>query len=276
MTFSTAEQRSTDGLDSSSRSRFPFRLGLWAAVVIVFIVQVAAMFWVGNPPPVKPIDVPAAPKIHLAAKGAEELLALQDPTLFMLPHRDNFSGEGWLKIAPKVFQPTNWSEPPQPLPLPLEQLGAEFAAYMETNPPPPFQPRVSSGLEIAEADVAPMPPIASSSTVRVEGDLARLRLLTPVHLPPQTNADVLKNTVVQVLVDARGNPFSPVVLPGGSSGSGDVDALALTNYVKALRFEPAETAALGTVLSDKMTEGKLIFEWQTMAPAPTNAPTANP
>jgi hypothetical protein len=117
-----------------------------------------------------------------------------------------------------------------------------------------------------------MESISTPSTLRVEGDLSRLRLLTPPQLPPQTNADLLTNTVVQLLVDARGNPFSPIVL--SSSGSPAADAMALTNFAKAVRFAPAQAAALGTVPPDTMTMGKLIFQWQTIPPGPTNPATS--
>ena len=245
---------------------------MWVAVALVFVAQVAVVFWVGNPPPLAPLEVPAAPVINLSGSGSEELLALQDPTLFVLPHRDNFSGDAWLKIPPQKFTPTNWSEPPRPLPLSAERLGAAFVTFMQTNRPPRYQLALESD---TPNDPSPLtPPIPVSSAIRVEGDLARLSLLTHFRLPPQTNSELLTNTVVQLLVNAEGHPFSQVVWSG--SGSAEADALALTHYAKAVRFAPAQEAALGTVPGNKMTVGKLIFEWQTVPPAPTNGPSANP
>jgi hypothetical protein len=121
-----------------------------------------------------------------------------------------------------------------------------------------------------------MQPISVPSRLRVEGDLAQLRLLTPLHLPPQTNADILTNTVVQMVVDAQGYPFSSVILAGQGSGSSEADQMALTNFSKAIRFAPVEEAGPGMIAPDKMISGRLIFEWQTVPPVPTNAPTTNP
>jgi hypothetical protein len=247
---------------------------MWLAVALVFVAQVAVILWVGNPPPVPPLKVPAPPVVHLSGSGSEELLALQDPTLFVLPHRDNFSGDAWLKIPPQKFTPTNWSEPPRPLLLPIEQLGTAFVTFMQTNRPPRYQLALESGMETGPDDTSVAQSISVPSAMRVEGDLARLSLLTHFRLPPQTNSELLTNTVVQLLVNAEGHPFSPVIWSG--SGNADADALALTNYAKAVRFAPAQEAALGTVPMDKMTVGKLIFEWQTVPPAPTNGPSSNP
>lgn len=247
--------------------------GLWLAAILVFAAQIGLLFWVGNPPPFKPPAPPPGPKIHLDADGSQEWLSLQDPTLFVLPHRENFSGAAWVKIKPLEFTPTNWDEPPRPLPLAQEQLGATFTEYMQTNLPPRFQPELNAGSGFADVNVPTMESISVPSAMRVEGDLANLRLLTPLRLPPQTNADLLTNTIIQLLVDSRGNPFSTVILSG--SGSVQADAEALTNYAKAVRFQPAEQAEVGSVPSDKMTLGRLIFEWQTKLPAPTNSPTAN-
>ena len=63
----------------------------------------------------------------------------------------------------------------------------------QTNPPPLFQPRIDSGLDTAEAAAPPMPSLSVPSRLRVEGDLARLQLLTPLRLPPQTNSDLLRS-----------------------------------------------------------------------------------
>jgi hypothetical protein len=274
MISATAEPQTADGPDYPNRKRVGLRVGMWIAVALVFLAQVAVVFWLGNPPPPAPLKMAPPPVIHFSGSGSEEWLALQDPTLFVLPHRDNFSGEAWLKIPPQKFAPTNWSEPPRPLPLPMEQLGAAFVAFMQTNRPPRYQLALESGLDAMGGNSTQMVSISVPSALRVEGDLARLRLLTPLRLPPQTNSELLTNTVIQLLVNADGYPFSPVILSG--SGSAKADDAALNNYAKAVRFAPAQEAALGTVRGNKMTVGKLVFEWQTIPPAPTNTPPLNP
>lgn len=262
-------------LSAPDRKKLVLRPGLWLAVALVFAAQVGVVFWLGNPPAATPAPRTAAPMIHLAGKDWQELLTLEDPTLFVLPHRNNFSGAVWVKNTPQPFEPTNASESPQLLPLPPEQLGATFAAFMETNPPPRFQKEM--GLQFGDLNgprTVSARPIPVPSMLHVEGDLARRRLLTPFQLPAQTSSDVLTNTVVQVLVDALGNIFSAVVVAG--SGNADVDALALTNFAKNARFETIKAAAPGTVLPNIVTFGKLIFEWQTVPPPPTNTPPLSP
>jgi hypothetical protein len=262
----TAEPQS----GAKRRSRAPTRVKRFIAIGLIFAAQVGILFWLGNPPPRKTSPVPQVPVIHIGDRGLQELLAVQDPTLFILPHRDNFSGEAWLKIQPQKFSPTNWTEPAQLLDLPREQLGSAFVAFMQTNLPPRFQPRIDSTLGASEAGPAPLPSISVPSRLRVEGDLARLRLLVLPHLPPQTNSDLLTNTVIHLVVDAQGTPYSSVIWE--RSGSQEADMEALTNFAKVIRFAPPEAAALGAVPADKMTSGKLIFEWQTVPPLPTNAP----
>ena len=259
----TAEQQG----GSNASHRRGVRLKLWIAVGLVFAAQVAIVFWMGNPPASKRLPPPPVPVIHMTE--ASELLALQDPTLFVLPHRENFSGAAWLNVAPRNFSPTNWTEAPRPLELPEQQLGAAFVAFMQTNRPPRFQPRIDSGLDTPDAP--PLPSISTPSRLRVEGDLTRLRLLTPLRLPPQTNSDLLTNTVIQLVVDAHGIPFSSVILT--RCGNDGVDKQALTNFAKAVRFAPPEAESLRTVVPNQMISGKLIFEWQTM---PSNAPPVNP
>lgn len=271
MTSVTAAQRAAAGTRESTGKKIRLRLGLWVAVALVFAAQVAVLFWLGNPPPAASSAPPPAPIIYLGTNQWDELLALQDPTLFILPHRNNFSGAAWLVVSQHPFEPTNWSEPARPLELPAEQLGAAFATFMETSSPPEFHPRVGPQLDLmdlADLDLAPMHPILVATTVRVEGDLAARRLLTPVELPAQTNSDfdVLPDTEVQLLVDAQGNAFSPVIVAGGKNS---ITNTAL-NYARNVRFEPVKAAAPGTALADAMTFGKLIFKWQTVAPVATN------
>jgi hypothetical protein len=248
---------------------------MWIAVGLVFAAQIAVLFWLGNPPPARSFHPTAAPKFSLATNRWNEMLALQDPTLFALPHRNNFSGAAWLKIPPQDFQPTNPGEPTQPLPLSREQLGATFAAFMQTNPPPRIQMDIAAGLGMIDLLHMPPPhPIVTASTVRVEGDLKKRRLLEPLQLPPQPSADVLQNTEVQMFVDALGNTFSPVIV--AKSGNDNVDAMVLTNFAKNARFEPLKVNGRRSAPSETMTFGKLIFEWQTVPLPQTNAPAAYP
>lgn len=271
MISATAEPQSANESHQSPRRRV--RVGLWTAVAFVFALQVALAFWLGNPPAVKPVAPSTGPVIRMSADSSRELLAVEDPTLFVLPHRDNFSGEAWLKMPSQPFPTTNWNEPARPLDLRVEQLGAAFLAFMQTNLPPHFQPRLDSGLDFAEAPPMSMQSISTPSTLAVEGELGRLRLLTPVHLPPQTNSDLLTNTIVQLVVDAGGRPFSAVVWSGSGKPDADADALQIA---KSLRFAPPQASAVGTFPPDTMTLGKLVFEWQTVSPAPTNAPSTTP
>ena len=270
MISATAEPQSAGKSNPPQRRRM--RLGLWAAVVFVFVAQVALVFWLGNPPPVKPATPSPGPVIRMSGESSRELLAVEDPTLFVLPHRDNFSGEAWLKTPSQSFPTTNWSEPARPLELPIEQLGATFMAFMQTNVPPQFQPELDSALDPGMQS-PPMPSISTPSTLVVEGDLARLRLLTPLYLPPQTNSDLLTNTVVRLVVDAIGRPFSEVISSGCGKPEADTNALM---FAKMLRFAPAEAPAFGVIPPDTITLGKVVFEWQTIPPAPTNAPSTAP
>jgi hypothetical protein len=267
MTSATAEP--DDGPGAPLRSAF--RLKHWIAVGVVFGAQVLFAFWLGNPPPPKTVNLPPVPIVHLVAAGDAVLLALQDPTLFILPHRDNFSGDAWMKMKDLTYAPAQWTEPVRPLELPKEQLGAAFVAFMQTNRPQRFQMRIDLTRDTAAVDSAPLTPIAMPSRLLVEGDLAQLRLLAMPKLPPQTNADLLTNTVINLVVDGKGQPFSAVI--SASSGKPEADLDALNKYAKALRFAPREEAALGVVPANKTTAGRLIFEWQTFA---SNAPPANP
>jgi hypothetical protein len=270
MTSAASEKENS----ADCRRRATSRLKIWLAIAVIFAAQVALTFWLGNPPPAKHFQPPIVPTVHMADNRSQDLLAINDPTLFILPHRDNFSGDAWLKMEPRKFSPTNWTEPARPLELAKAQLGAAFVAFMQTNLPPRFQPRIESSLDTGEFGDQPLAPLSVPSRMFVEGDLAKLRLRMPLHLPPQTNSDLLTNTVIRMVVDAQGFPYSAVLWAG--SGNDSADAWALTNFAKRVRFSPPEAEALGTVPTNKMVSGKLVFEWQTVPPPPTNAPSGNP
>lgn len=240
-----------------------------ALVVVVFAAQVALIFVLGEkhfPPPATATD---APQLVLA-DGADDLIALGDPTLFALPHAGDFAPAFWGRppVAPPASFPR--AEPVLPPLLAAEDLGTVFIRFMQTNvfgsPQNDFKPapRLSE-------PVAPLLPLfARNSSLRIEGELARRKLLDPVTLTNWPYADVIAPSQVQVLVDADGGVLSAVLLPPDNSADaashyGDADQRAL-EIARGLRFAPAPG----------LTLGRLIFNWRAVPPSATNPPGAAP
>ena len=245
----------------------------WLTLVsLVFAAQVALIFALGEKKFLPPPAVTNVPQLTLA-DGSSELIALDDPTLFALPHANDFASAVWRQM-PVAPQPSfRWTEPPGELQSPAhENLGAVFTRFIQTNPfaAPPLdfkpEPKLSE-------PVLPLPPVfAEYSTLQISGDLAQRRLLNEneIHLPSLTFNDVLAPSKVQALVDAEGKVVSAVLLPSenpietlGRTDKGDTNALA---FARGLRFSS----------SSRLTVGQLIFDWRTVAPPATNSPAAAP
>ena len=248
----------------------------WGFVALVFAVQLGLIFWLSGKSATRPRPPGSVPSLHLAGNAASDLLALSDPTLFALPHRQGFSGLAWLNIPQPPFRSFDWSEGPRWLQLSVQRLGAAFEGSSETadfNPPAsPARPEP----ELTIAEVGPLPSEPAHSRLRLEGDLAGRRLITPIELQPEQHTDLLTDSVVQIVVNSAGRPISvPVLL--SSSGSQEADA-------RALRI--ARTARFGAISSDgpgratnpvaDLTWGKMIFEWHTVPKQPTNSPSTGP
>jgi hypothetical protein len=241
-------------------------------VALVFAGQVGLIFVLGEkqfPPPRAMFPHGGIPHLTLA-DSSNELIALNDPTLFVLPHARDFASVVWDQM-PVVPQPSFcWMEPPGDLPLAVENLGAIFTRFMQTNqfaaPALDFKPEPAWS-----APVLPLLPVsAGNSTLHIEGELAQRRLLTPVDLPSLPYPDVIGPSKVQALVDAAGSVFSAVLLPpdnamevAGRPDVGDTNALQIA---RSLRFAPAS----------RPTVGQLIFDWRTVVPPATNPPAAAP
>ena len=164
------------------------------------------------------------------------MLALNDPTLFALPHREASPGpEPWRTPRPESpsFQ---WPEPTNSLLLAVDQLGATFNRFIETNGFDSLQIPAKPEPNLTLPDLPPVAVSAEQSALRLEGGLAQRRLITPLALRSFTNLDILSNSVVQIVVDADGRPVSPPTLLSGS-GSRDADQDAL-DTARAARFEP--------------------------------------
>ncbi len=264
----------------------------WGLVALLFAAQVAFIFGLSDGGPILPRKPAAAPRLRLAGPAAADLLALTDPTLFVLPHSNGVSGPAWLRSPRLEFHPFDWSEPTNWLALPLEQLGAAFDQFIQTNQ---FSSLQIPLLPQPESRLPEPPPLASSaepSTVRIESGLAATgsagtgsasvpagtnpparRLLTPLPLRPWPFTDLLTNTVVQILVNAEGQPVSVALL--SSCGLKDADQYALAQ-AKAARFESLSDSGTESLThpTARLSWVRLIFQWQTLPMPPTNSAAA--
>jgi hypothetical protein len=235
----------------------------WLTVVaIIFAAHVAIIFAFGDRKQIVPRAVKNVPMLKLA-DDSDELLALDDPTLFALPHLEGFAGPGWLETPRVQFHRQDWTEQPRWLPLPAENLGATFQQFMRTNF---FASRALDFKPEAKLSAPPPvePALAQSSTLQIAGELAQRKLLNEINPPSLPFNDIIAPSIVQVLVDAAGEVVSAVLLPpensveaAGRADIGDTNALRIA---RALHFAPAKT----------LTVGQIVFNWRTIPMTTTN------
>ena len=234
-------------------------------VALVFAAQVGFIFALGERQFGSPRAAVNVPTLKLA-DDSDELLALDDPTLFALPHVNDFASAVWLQMPAEPQPPFRWAEFPQPPPLTADNLGAVFRRFMRTNqlaaPPLDFKPEP----KLSEP-VLPLPPaFAANSTLQIAGDLAKRKWLNPISLTNWPYADVIATSRVQVLVDEAGDVVSAVLLPSdnpeeAASHYNDADQYAV-ELARAARFAPAS----------HLTVGRLIFNWRAVPPPAPNPP----
>lgn len=249
----------------------------WFFIALVFSVQVGLIFWLSDKSQARPRRPGLVPALRLAGNVPADLLALNDPTLFALPHRQGFSGLAWLRIPRPPFRSFEWSEDPRWLQISVQRLGAVFGRVMEPDDQNslPTLARPVPQLTIGEI---PLPRADTGrSLLRLEGDLARRRLSTPISLPSRSSGELLTISIVQVIVGANGRLASvPILLPPGS-GDKDADDYAL-RQVKTARFDPVTTSEPGRSSNPvtHLTWGRMVFEWHTVSVPLTNPPPAGP
>jgi hypothetical protein len=262
-------------MNATSAGPRPWSRSRWfISILLVFAGQIGLLLALRSRTPMVP---PApAPKLSISvATEPDEILALNDPTLFLLPHREGFSGEAWRKTPRLEFQPADWSERPRPLPWTGQPPGEDFAISIRSNAVTGFQP-FAIPEPGPEPEYSPDEPMATNSTVRIEGALKERRLLTRFTLRSWPNKDLLTNSVVQVQVDARGDVFSAVLLAPPSDQRSAADRLAL-ELAKRARFEPVQPVGPGRMKSSapELMTGTIIFEWHSLPLPPTNSPAAD-
>jgi hypothetical protein len=247
-------------------------------VFVVFTSQLALIFWLGDRNLFHAQKETSGPALTLSGNSKSEMLALADPTLFALPHQQNFSGPAWLNFSPTPRLPANSIDSGDSTPpLALNGSGDDFAEFIATNRFNSFQHLSKPEPALTVARLPSRDALPFKSSLRQLEGLASRRLLSPVDLPSwsvRTNAmkdpDILASTVVQLCVNADGKPVSVALV--SSSGLQDADKFALQQSL-GLRFEPVAGAGAET-LNNPLTHlswGQLSFDWLTV-PAPTPSP----
>jgi len=248
----------------------------WLTTIgVVMAGQVILIFLVSNRVAPRPSHPTQRNRFEMVTEPAAqqrlgELPWLDDPARFALVSQHGFSGPIWLSLPRFQHQAMEWSEPPRWLTQDVSRLGAAFAFAPGAGTPSP----VAS--EKPPASFGGLPafttPIITNSTLRVEGPIARRRLLTPFDLPAWPHTDILLPTLVQVVVDPQGTVVSAILmggasLLGGGSGLAAADRRAL-ELARAARFEPFAPDATNSGL----TWGVMMFQWQVVTPPKTPPP----
>src|SRR5438046_3355104 len=176
------------------------RRSWWLFALLILAVQVGLVFWFSDysSPPVR--RTRPGPSLHLVTATPSELFTLNDPTLFALPHPRSFSGQAWLAMAPIPYRSFQWTSELEWLSLPVAQLGAGLAKFLQTN-------RVETSYGLASPDPQLVQPPPSSlaglprkSTLRIEGGLRARKLLSAIDPPSWPHIDLLTNTVIEIVV----------------------------------------------------------------------------
>jgi TonB family protein len=208
------------------------------------------------------------PFLHIGGNALtdEQLIKLtggRDPTLFALPHPHGFSGSAWLKFQPGIPARSNWSAPPEWLPLPVAQLGGTLREFVTTNRRP--EETLLSALRVPKTLEARLPgePALTKTSIHIGGPLAARRLLRAPALPGVAHHDVLKNTVVALAVNGEGVVESVSI--SGTSGSPEADEQAL-ELARRFEFQPLALREAQAREAAAPTLGRVTFTWQLLPP----------
>ena len=247
----------------------------WGWVVLVFLVQLILIFSLGEIAPRRPRAPAPGLTLRLAGNTSAELLALRDPTLFVLPRPQGLARPTGLNTPRAGAQAVTWPEPTNYPPPALDEPGAAFTRFVASNAFDAARPPATPPPRLTLPTLTPQPAHPAQSVVRLEGGLAQRRLITSLDLPSQTNRDILRGSVVRLLVGADGVPRSVTLL--SDSGSPEADRVALDQAREArfapLNHSPASSAPDPTA---DLSRGQMVFLWHTVPLPPAKPPTANP
>jgi hypothetical protein len=256
-----------------------------AAIAIVFAIHVVLIFIFGARKPDRPVPTQHAPSLALVDGAPENWLALNDATLFALPGNNGFAASMWTEVPPLDIHKRDWTEEPHWLILSnsvqVAGLFTGFQSFVKTNRFAAVHFDFNLPPQITEPATPTQPPLATGSTLQIQGQLAARRLLTPVRLPSWQDTGIDAPSIVQVLVDAAGNVVSAVLLPQDTMTPANQWEPPLNHLIPAdqwavalartLRFTPlGSDGAAGSNPMARMAIGQLIFNWKTVPVLTTN------
>lgn len=230
-------------------------------LVSVFVLQLVWLFAFGRPDAASQANVSVSTTFRMVARtlpaGVFDGLLVTDPTLFVLPSRDSFSGPAWLNVKDMDFSPAEWNEPPSWLRLKHEALTATFNSHVDRN----RKPLMQATDKPAPYEPEPSLPVATSRNTRVMLDNSianRLESKRP-ELKAWPHSEPLDHSVVEMGIDELGRVVTVRLLHRSGSPAADQAALRTAS---SLAFAPSA--------SNEWTVGKVYFIWQTEPVAATN------
>jgi TonB family protein len=237
----------------------------WSAALSVMVVlHLLGLFFLSEKRPKTSHPAPPLSNIYYVGDpGVEtrlgELLALQDPTVFVQMDPPNIVRANLRTMSRLSYELTNWTAPVRWLAPSSQYFADDFNLY------------VAGAVRPSTLLTEKMPPVVSEITsstrqlpahavLRIEGDLAGRRLLSNQPLPTNESRAILTNTVVRVVVDAAGDTLWATLFYGSGSPKADQNALA---FAKQARFEklPESDGSGDNAKGDRLAFGHLIFQW---------------
>ena len=240
----------------------------WTMVVLVLMAHfvLVCMFGAKQAPPARPAG--RVPFLKLTTAN-DPLSALNDPTLFALPHDNDFATANWSRLVTNPPPAFHWQAPPAWLPLSGEFLTKTFTQFMATNHNGDWSLNFQPAPLFSDPEPPAIPDLPQASTLHLRGELARHQWLNPQPLPDWPTAELLAPSKVQVVVDTAGRVQSAVLLPPdygleSATRNPQADQTALRLAIAA-RFSPAPQTFVG----------QMIFNWHAV-PLPPASPTPTP
>ncbi|HAV63002.1 MAG TPA: hypothetical protein DCY13_11630 [Verrucomicrobiales bacterium] len=253
----------------------------WTVTIGLFFALQAGLAWkLADPAPVQtrgdelPFHIRHLPESQSVEVAT--LLNLIDPTRFVLPSRQGFSGPAWLEMRPLVHQSPGWSSPPEWLRFNPNGLLGDLATFGETNHP--VRASVAEFLtrppeeRVALSDSL-LPPAETRFALR--GDVSRADLTGLPALPSLEHSGVLSPSVVSLSIDERGRVFALALRESSGSAAADQQAVAIG---RSLRFNvrPGFPAAQSRDDFGRLRRAFLTIHWWTRPPTATNPPAVPP